>query len=133
MEWSVKRFAQPDRRKAQTSTTKILAGVVVYCCCFGVYTAVVHRIFGWRVSFWYLLSLPVATMLAFYHLRELRRFKAAVRNIVILCRAPFATRRLLARRAELVEEIEAVRSELRHSAGAPSLAAENADGRARLL
>ena len=44
-------------------------------------------------------------------LRELRRLWASLRNTVVLLRAPIAARRLLALRAELVAEIEAVKGE----------------------
>ena len=51
----------------------------------------------------------VASLIAHYYLRELRRLLASLRNTVVLLRAPVATRRLLAMRARLVAEIELVR------------------------
>lgn len=109
--WAVQRFPVPEKRKAQTSTTKILGGIVLYTACFGIYVGVFHTLFGWHASFWYALSLPPATLLAFYHLREVRRLKAAVRNTIVLLRAPFAARRLLAMRAGLISDIEAAHGE----------------------
>ncbi|MGN6644202.1 MAG: 1-acyl-sn-glycerol-3-phosphate acyltransferase, partial [Verrucomicrobiota bacterium] len=111
--WAVSRFSSPEKRKAQTSTTKILAGVIVYTGGFAVYVAAFHAILGLQASFWYALSLPPATLLAFYYLRELRRFDASLRTCVVLLRAPFAARRLLALRASLIAEIEAIHTELR--------------------
>jgi glycerol-3-phosphate O-acyltransferase / dihydroxyacetone phosphate acyltransferase len=113
LKWAVGKFAQPGRRKAQTSTTKILGGMVVYGLCFGVYVFAFHAAFGWPAGLWYALSLPPATLLAFYHLRELRKLRAGVRNTIVLLRAPFAARRLLALRAGLIREIEAAHEEIR--------------------
>lgn len=112
IKWAIQKFPSPEKRKAQTSTTKILGGIVLYAGFFAAYTALFHLFFGWPLSFWYALSLPPATLLAFYHLREFRRLKAGVRNVVVLLRAPFAARRLLRMRAELVGEIEAVHSRI---------------------
>ncbi len=108
IKWAVNRFPVPEKRKAQTSTTKILGGIVLYGAFFGLYIAVFHAFFGLPASFWYALSLPPATLLAFYHLRELRRLRASVRNTMVLLRAPFAAKRLLGLRAELIADIEAV-------------------------
>jgi hypothetical protein len=55
----------------------------------------------------------VTGLLAHYYLRELRKLWASVRTTIVLLRAPLAARRLLAMRASLIGEIEAVRSEVR--------------------
>jgi hypothetical protein len=55
----------------------------------------------------------VTGLLAHYYLRELRKLWAGVRTTIVLLRAPLAARRLLAMRASLICEIEAVRSEVR--------------------
>ena len=112
VKWAVDRFAQPGKRKAQTSTTKILGGMVIYGLCFAVYVGAFHAVCGWPASLWYALSLPPATLLAFYHLRELRRLRAGVRNTIVLLRAPFAARRLLALRVSLIQDIETAHAEL---------------------
>jgi hypothetical protein len=106
--WAVRRFAAPEKRKAQTSTTKILGGILLYTAFFGLCIAVFHTFLGWPASLWYALSLPPASLLAFYHLRELRKLRASLRNTIVLIRAPFAAKRLLALRMSLVSEIEAV-------------------------
>lgn len=108
IKWAVNKFPAPEKRKAQTATTKIIGGIVVYTACFGIFVAIVHAFVGWPGSFWYALSLPPASLLAFYHLRELRKLKAGVRNTVVLLRAPFAAKRLLALRSSLIAEIESV-------------------------
>jgi glycerol-3-phosphate O-acyltransferase/dihydroxyacetone phosphate acyltransferase len=113
LRWAVIHFTHPEKRKAQTSTTKIAGGIVAYGLCFGIYILMFQVIFGWPASFWYAISLPLATLLAFYHLREVRKLKASVRNSIVLLRAPFAARRLLRLRAALVHEIEAVHVEMR--------------------
>jgi glycerol-3-phosphate O-acyltransferase/dihydroxyacetone phosphate acyltransferase len=105
---AVKKFTHPEKRKAQTSTVAIEAGILAFGFCYGVYVLIVHWLFGWPVSLWYALSLPVAGLLAHYYLRELRKLGAAVRNAIVLLRAPLAARWLLAMRSALVAEIEAV-------------------------
>lgn len=110
--WSVGHFTQPDRRKAQTSTAVIAAGIIAFGVCYGLFIFVFHRIFGWPASLWYALSLPPASLFAHYYVRGLRKLVAALRNSLILLRAPLAARRLLAMRADLVAELDAVRSEI---------------------
>ncbi len=111
VEWAVRGFTQPGKRKAQTSTAAIAAGVIAFGVFYGLCVGVVHIWFGWPASLWYALSLPLASLIAYYYVRELRRLVASVRNTVVLLRAPIATRRLLAMRGELIAEIEAARSE----------------------
>jgi hypothetical protein len=111
VEWAVRGFTQPGKRKAQTSTAAITAGVVAFGVFYGLCVGVVHAWFGWPASLWYALSLPLASLVAFYYVRELRRLVASVRNTVVLLRAPIATRRLLALRGELIAEIEAAKGE----------------------
>jgi 1-acyl-sn-glycerol-3-phosphate acyltransferase len=113
--WAVRGFTEPGKRKAQTSTAVITAGIIAFGVFYGLCVAVVHSWLGWPASLWYALSLPVASLIAHYYLRELRRLGASVRNTVVLLRAPIAARRLLAVRAELVAEIEAVRREGRET------------------
>jgi 1-acyl-sn-glycerol-3-phosphate acyltransferase len=110
--WAVHRFPQPDKRKAQASTTAITAGVIAFSACYTAYLLLFHRFFGWPASLWYALSLPVASLLAHYYLRELRRLRASLRNLVVLVRAPLAAGRLRAMRQELVDEIEQARTDL---------------------
>ena len=111
IKWAERKFTMPGRRKAQASTTAIATGIVGFGVCYGVYIALFQWFFGWPASVWYALSLPVTGLLAHYYLREMRRHWAAVHTTVILLRAPFAAKRLLAMRAELIREIEAVRTE----------------------
>jgi glycerol-3-phosphate O-acyltransferase/dihydroxyacetone phosphate acyltransferase len=111
VEWAVRGFTQPGKRKAQTSTATIAAGIVAFGVFYALCVGVVHAWFGWPASLWYALSLPLASLVAYYYVRELRRLVASVRNTVVLLRAPIATRRLLALRRELIAEIEAARGE----------------------
>jgi hypothetical protein len=109
IKWSARKFTMEGKRKAQASTTAIAAGAVGFAVCYAVYIAVFQWLFGWPASLWYALSLPVTGILAHYYLREMRRLWAAVHTTAVLMRAPFAAKRLLAMRAELIGEIEAVR------------------------
>lgn len=108
--WSAGKFTMEGKRKAQASTTAIAAGAVGFGVCYAIYITLFQWLFGWPASLWYALSLPLTGILAHYYLREVRRMWAAVHTSVILMRAPFAAKRLLAMRAELIAEIEAVRA-----------------------
>jgi len=113
--WSVAQFAAPQKHKAQISTAAITAGAVAFGGFFAGCILAVHAIWGWPVSLWYGLSLPVASLVAFYYAREVRRLACGLRTLWILTRAPFAARRLVVMRAELVREIEGVHEELRRA------------------
>jgi hypothetical protein len=58
---------------------------------------------------WYALSLPPASLVAYYYVRELRRWIGSVHNLVLLSRAPAAAKRLATLRNQLISEIEAVK------------------------
>jgi glycerol-3-phosphate O-acyltransferase/dihydroxyacetone phosphate acyltransferase len=109
VQWAVRGFTEPGKRKAQTSTAAITAGIVAFGVFYGLCVGLVHSWFGWPASLWYALSLPLASLIAYYYIRELRRLAANVRNTVVLLRAPMAARRLLALRGELIAEIESAR------------------------
>jgi glycerol-3-phosphate O-acyltransferase/dihydroxyacetone phosphate acyltransferase len=111
VKWSARTFTMEGKRKAQASTTALAAGTVGFVVCYAIYIAVFQWVFGWPASLWYGLSLPVTGILAHYYLREVRRLWAAVQTTVVVLRAPLAAKRLLAMRAELIAEIEAVRAE----------------------
>lgn len=111
IQWAKQRFTLPDHRKAQASTTAIAAGIVAFGACYTVFVFIFQLIFGWPASLWYALSLPVTGLLAYYYLRELQKLAAGLRNSIVLLRAPFAARRLLAMRAALIAEIESVDAE----------------------
>jgi glycerol-3-phosphate O-acyltransferase / dihydroxyacetone phosphate acyltransferase len=113
VKWAVRNFTQRGKRKAQTSAVAILAGMISFGVLYGSCVAGVHAWLGWPVSLWYALSLPVASLIAHYYLRELRRLGASLRNAFLLLLAPKAARRLLAMRAELVAEIGTVRGGMR--------------------
>lgn len=106
---AVNRVARLRADNTGASTTVILIGVLSFGAFYGVYVAVVHSIFGWLVSLWYALSLPVASLVAHYYLRELKRFSVSMRCTLVRLRAPSAAHRLLALRNELIAEIEAAR------------------------
>ena len=115
VEWAVRVCTQPGKRKAQTSTAAIVAGIIAFVVFYGLCVGVVHAWLGWPASLWYALSLPLAGLVAYYYTRELRRLVASVRNTVVLLRAPIAAKRLLAMRGELIAEIEAARGEMREA------------------
>jgi hypothetical protein len=111
--WSVARFAAPQKHKAQISTAAMVAGVVAFGGFYGGCIVTCHALWGWPVSLYYGLSLPVASLVAFYYAREIRRLARGLRTLWILFRAPFAIRHLVRQRAELVGEIEMMHKRLR--------------------
>jgi hypothetical protein len=111
--WAVVRLTQPAARKAQTPHAMMLVGVAVFGFFYGLCVWLIHRAFGWPVSLWYALSLPVAGLVAHYYLRETRRFADALRTTFVLMRAPFAAKRLARMHRGLIAEIEALRQEYR--------------------
>jgi 1-acyl-sn-glycerol-3-phosphate acyltransferase len=118
VKWSVHRFAQPGKRKAQTATASIVSGAVAFGVFYAACVFVVHRLFGWPASLWYGVSLPVASLVAFYYWKGLRHWFAGLRTLWVLLRAPAATRHLLHCRQDLIMEIEAVHAGLASDAGA---------------
>jgi hypothetical protein len=108
--WTTRRMAGFSHgTTTHISTTAILAGAVSFGVCYGVYIAIVHAFFGFPVSLWYGLSLPVAGLTAHWYLRGLRRFAASLRCVYVLFRAPSAARHLLELRDELTAQIESAR------------------------
>lgn len=109
---ALRRYAELAVNKTHVSTTAMLAGALGFGGFYGVCIATVHAIFGWPVSLWYGLSLPAAGLATHYYLRNLHDLRADARAAQVLLRAPFAARRLLALRQELIGEIEAARREV---------------------
>jgi glycerol-3-phosphate O-acyltransferase / dihydroxyacetone phosphate acyltransferase len=113
MRWTRNHLLKAATRKRETAHTTILLSVVAFIPCFTIFAVVFHHFFGWPASFWYALSLPVTSLLTYYYIRELRRMGSAIRNTFILIRAPFAAKRLLRLRGELISQIESARPEIR--------------------
>jgi hypothetical protein len=115
---AIDRFATKTAR-TQISTTTVLAGTLSFALFFALYIGVFHVLFGWPASLWYALSLPVASIVAHYFTRGVKKFVAAVRCLLVLRRAPATAKRLLDLRGELIAEIDAARSEVPAEALAP--------------
>jgi len=113
--WAVNHLTDAPVRKAQTAHVSMLAGLVGFGGFYSLYIAVVHHWFGWPISLWYAMSLPVAGLAAHYYSREFRRLRDHVRMTLLLLRAPAAARRLQKMRARLLTEIEAMREDYRRT------------------
>jgi ABC-type multidrug transport system fused ATPase/permease subunit len=113
--WAVNHLTNAPVRKAQTAHVSMLAGLVGFGFFYALYIVVVHRWFGWPITLWYALSLPVTGLAAHYYSREFRRLREQARIALILLRAPAAARRLQKMHAHLIEEIEAMRHDYRQS------------------
>jgi len=111
--WVANRFTDAHVRKAQVPHTSMLTGLAGFSACYALYVWLIHRWFGWPVSLWYAVSLPVAGLIAHYYLRGMVRLCDACRTAAVLFRVPFARRRLLSLRARLIAEIEDARREYR--------------------
>ena len=109
------RFTHAGTRKAQAPHASMLVGIVSFGLFYCLYIGLVHNWFGWPVSFWYALLLPVTGLIAHYYWRGVRQFAVALRTTSVLFRAPFAAKRLARLHAELIAEIEALRLEYRRT------------------
>ena len=114
--WARKHFAHPDKQKAQAAIVAIIAGTVVFLGWYSLCVIVFHRFFGWPVSFYYALSLPAASLVAYYYGRKLRDLWRRTHDAWIFLRAPAVKRRLIQVRSELVAEIKRVQDESRQIA-----------------
>ncbi len=113
--WSVGRLTEAQVRKAQTAHVTMLAGVACFGGCYALYVGLVHLWFGWPVSLWYALGLPVSGLAAHYYSREFRRFRERMRSAWVLLRAPATARRLGKMHSLLLEEIESLRHDYRQT------------------
>lgn len=104
--WAVHRFANPNIRKAQVSTATIVAGVIAFSLFYALFIGVCHWEFGWPVSLWFGLSLPVTGLIAHYYWQSAQKLASAARTTMVLLRAPSAAKRLITMRQGLVREIE---------------------------
>ncbi len=109
---AVKKSARPAGEQTHVSTATLLVGFVAFTVFYGACIFLCRWFFGWRVAFWYGVSLPVASLLAHYYVREMRRFAANLHAAAVLLRAPATARRLMAQRAALLRLIEAERADL---------------------
>jgi len=110
---SVRRFSEHPGTKTGVATITILSGLVAFTSFYALCVAAFRILFGWPATIWYALSLPLASLVAHYYLRDLRRFGASLRAAPVLLRAPSAAQTLLKARAQLIELIEAARRDLR--------------------
>ena len=110
---ALQRTAKKSLDRIHVSTTAVLVGLLIFGPFYAACVAVFHQFFGWPATLWYALSLPGASLLAHYYLREVRRFAASLRALTILLRAPMAARRLMAEREALIELIAAERVQMR--------------------
>ncbi len=107
----VRQVAKQRPDKTQVSTATILSGLVAFTGFYALCVFVFHQFFGLRATVLYACSLPPASLIAHYYVRELRRFAASLRAAAVLLLAPSAARKLLRWRADLIELIGVERQE----------------------
>jgi len=110
--WTVAHHTRTPSDETQVTTASILSGAIGFGVFYSLCVAVFFRFFGWSATFWYALSLPVASLAAHYYWRELRRLASSVRATVVMLRAPLAARGLAGMRGGLIAEIDAARDEI---------------------
>ncbi len=110
--WTVARCARTPSDGTQVTTASILSGAIGFGVFYSLCVAVFFWFFGWPATFWYALSLPVASLAAHYYWRELRRLASSVRASMVTLRAPLAARGLAGMRAGLIAEIDGARAEI---------------------
>lgn len=108
----VGKSARTPKEKTHVSTATILTGLVVFTIFYSLCVFVFHQFFGWRATLIYAGSLPVASLIAYYYAREVRRFAASLRALTVLLRTPGAARKLLAWRADLIQLIQVEHEEI---------------------
>jgi len=129
--WAVNHLAHAPVRKAQIAHISMLAGLVGFGGFYAIYIAMVHHWFGWPITLWYALSLPVTGLAAHYYSREFRRLREHAQIALVLLRAPVAARRLKRMHAHLMEEIEAMRHEYRQTLKMDASASSTSTGQRR--
>ena len=107
--WAQSRAGSQRAGQTHASTTAIIAGTISFSLFYAMCVSIIHCVFGWPVSLWYGLSLPITGLVAHYYVRAFRKFMVSGRAILLGLRAGPATRRLLAIRNELIVEIEEAR------------------------
>ncbi|HEY5911646.1 MAG TPA: lysophospholipid acyltransferase family protein [Verrucomicrobiae bacterium] len=107
----VGKAARVPGEKTHVSTATILTGLIVFPVFYGLCVFVFHQFFGWKATVIYACSLPPASLVAYYYLRELQRLIASLRAAAVLLGAPGSARTMLAWRSELIRLIDAERTE----------------------
>ena len=106
--WIARRTATKETNYA---TTRLLASTIAFPLFWGVETWLVWRWVGWMWALAFLLSLPVASILAYHYLRGLNRFRAQMGfGLLAMTRHQTATR-VLAERQRLIDLLERAKDE----------------------
>jgi glycerol-3-phosphate O-acyltransferase / dihydroxyacetone phosphate acyltransferase len=110
---AVRGVIRQQTRKAnnntRVSTAAIVSGLFCFGACYAVYIAFFNWWTGWPWTIWYALSLPASGLVAYHYASGWGRFMAGTHAAAVLLRSPLAARLLLARRSQLIAEIESAR------------------------
>ena len=113
VEWAVRHFTHQGHRKSQTAHASMLAGFVVFTIFYALCIWVVWAIWDWRIALLYAASLPVAGVLAHYHMRLVQQEAGELRAVTLLRRLPLARRVLVQMRRGLIDQLTEMRAEYR--------------------
>lgn len=109
--WAVERFTPADKRKSQTATAVMLAGLIVFGVVYPAYVSLAWVWLGTWPALAYAVALPASGLAGHYFLRALRSYGGRLRTAGVLLQGPIARRTLLALRARLVTTIEGFRAD----------------------
>jgi len=109
--WSVRNLTERGKKESQTATTAILTGAIAFLLFYGLFASLVHSVWGWPVSLWYFISLPITGLIAEGYARQFRRLREDVRVSLFWLRNPFYARQLLVFRRRLLRDLDAFRDD----------------------
>jgi len=108
---AVERFTPADKRKSQTATAAMLAGLIVLGIVYPAYVALAYVWLGAWPALAYAMALPLSGLAGHYFLGALRSYGGRLRTAGVLLQGPIARRTLLTLRARLIATIEEFRAD----------------------
>ena len=99
------------RKETDYATTRLLASVVAYPLFYALETWAVLRLAGPTAAALFALSLPISGLIAYRYLAGAGRFQRRLRFNVLMVTHAAAARRLVAERAEILDDLERAKNE----------------------
>ena len=99
------------RKETDYATTRLLASVVAYPLFYTLETWAVLRLAGPTAAALFALSLPISGLIAYRYLAGAGRFQRRLRFNVLMVTHAAAARRLVAERAEILDDLERAKNE----------------------
>ena len=99
------------RKETDYATTRLLASVLAYPLFWALETWAVLRLAGPTAAVLFAFSLPISGLIAYRYLAGAGRFQRRLRFNVLMVTQAAAARRLVAERAEILDELERAKNE----------------------